>query len=106
MGPWGSLRGILGVGAIAHMLGSFFLNSLCLVPASKVSSSLAGVLTMAVPLFACVGCQSEQHRRKHVLRVQVLNNQILTPNLCYNGYYPNPKYLILGYWTLRAKSYT
>ena len=31
------------------------------------------------------------------LRVQVPNNHILTPNLCYNYYYPNPKYLIIGY---------
>ena len=31
------------------------------------------------------------------LRVQVLNNQILTQNLHYNYYYPNPKYLIIGY---------
>ena len=30
-------------------------------------------------------------------RVQVPNNHILTPNLYYNYYYPNPKYLIIGY---------
>ena len=31
------------------------------------------------------------------LRVQVLNNHILAQNLCYDFYYPNPKYLIIGY---------
>ena len=31
------------------------------------------------------------------LRVQVLNNHILTQNLHYNYYYPKPKYLIIGY---------
>ena len=31
------------------------------------------------------------------LRVQVPNNHILTQNLYYNHYYPNPKYLIIGY---------
>ena len=31
------------------------------------------------------------------LRVQETNNHILTPNLCYNYYYPKPKYLIIGY---------
>ena len=30
-------------------------------------------------------------------RVQVPNNHILTPNLYYNYYHPNPKYLIIGY---------
>ena len=33
----------------------------------------------------------------HSLRVQVPNNQILTQDLYYNSYYPNPKYLILAY---------
>ena len=31
------------------------------------------------------------------LRVQVCNNHILTRNLYYNHYYPNPKHLIIGY---------
>ena len=31
------------------------------------------------------------------LRVQVPNKYILTQNLYYNCYYPNPKYLIIGY---------
>ena len=31
------------------------------------------------------------------LRVQVPNNHILAQNLYYNYYYPNPKYLIIGY---------
>ena len=31
------------------------------------------------------------------LRVQVPNNHIRTPNLYCNYYYPNPKYLIIGY---------
>ena len=31
------------------------------------------------------------------LRVQVPNNHILTQNLYYHYYYPNPKYLIIGY---------
>ena len=31
------------------------------------------------------------------LRVLVPNNHILTQNLYYNYYYPNPKYLIIGY---------
>ena len=31
------------------------------------------------------------------LRVQVLNNHILTQNLHYKYYYQNPKYLIIGY---------
>ena len=35
------------------------------------------------------GCES--------LRVQVPNNHILTQNLYHNYYYPNPKYLIIGY---------
>ena len=30
-------------------------------------------------------------------RVQVPNNHILTQNLYYNYYCPNPKYLIIGY---------
>ena len=31
------------------------------------------------------------------LRVQVPNNHTLAQNLYYNYYYPNPKYLIIGY---------
>ena len=31
------------------------------------------------------------------LRVQVPKNHILTQNLYYNYYYPNPKYLVIGY---------
>ena len=31
------------------------------------------------------------------LRVQVPNNHILTQNMYYNYYYPNPKYQIIGY---------
>ena len=31
------------------------------------------------------------------LRVQVPNNHILTQNLYYEHYYPNPKHLIIGY---------
>ena len=31
------------------------------------------------------------------LRVQVLNNHILTQNLYYNYYYQDPKYKIIGY---------
>ena len=31
------------------------------------------------------------------LRVQVANGHIPTQNLYYNNYYPNPKYLIIGY---------
>ena len=31
------------------------------------------------------------------LRVQVPNNHILAQNLYYNCYYPEPKYLIIGY---------
>ena len=31
------------------------------------------------------------------LRVQVPNNHILTQNLYYNYYYPNPKYRNIGY---------
>ena len=31
------------------------------------------------------------------LRVQVPNNQILTPNQYYKYYYPKPKYVIIGY---------
>ena len=31
------------------------------------------------------------------LRVQVPNNHILIPNLYYNYYYQNPKYLNIGY---------
>ena len=31
------------------------------------------------------------------LRVQVPNNHILTQNLYYNCYYPNPKHLIIWY---------
>ena len=31
------------------------------------------------------------------LRVQVPNNHILTQNLYYHYYYPNPKYLNIGY---------
>ena len=34
---------------------------------------------------------------KNALRVQVPNNHMLTPNLYYNYYCPNPKYLIIGY---------
>ena len=34
------------------------------------------------------------------LRVQVLNNYILTHNLYQNYYYPNPKYPIIRYMTL------
>ena len=38
-----------------------------------------------------------QKPEKQTLRVQVPNNHILTLNLYYNYYYPNPKYLIIGY---------
>ena len=38
------------------------------------------------------------------LRVQVPNNHILTLNLYYNHYYPNPKHLIIGYMDPLAKS--
>ena len=31
------------------------------------------------------------------LKVQILNNHILTQNRDYHSYYPNPKYLLLGY---------
>ena len=31
------------------------------------------------------------------LRIQVPNNHILAPKLYYNYYYPNPKYLTIGY---------
>ena len=31
------------------------------------------------------------------LRVQVPNYHVLTQNLYYNYYYPNPKYLTIGY---------
>ena len=31
------------------------------------------------------------------LRVQVPNNHILTQNLYYNYFYPNPKYIMIGY---------
>ena len=31
------------------------------------------------------------------LRVQVLNNHMLTQNQFYNYFYPKPKYLIIGY---------
>ena len=34
------------------------------------------------------------------LRVQVPNSHILTQNLYYNYYYPDPKYLIIGYMDL------
>ena len=34
------------------------------------------------------------------LRFQVPNNHILTQNLYYNYYYANPKYLIMGTWTV------
>ena len=36
-------------------------------------------------------------RAYSTLRVQVPNNHILTQNLYYNYYYPNPKCLIIGY---------
>ena len=39
------------------------------------------------------------------LRVKVPNNHILTPNLYYNYYYPKPKYLLLGTWTLWGPSF-
>ena len=39
-----------------------------------------------------------QHRMPGLaLRVQVANKHVLTQNLYYNYYYPNPKYLIIGY---------
>ena len=42
--------------------------------------------------------QGEQPRITDLtLRVQVPNNHILTQNLYQNYYYPNPKYLIIGY---------
>ena len=34
---------------------------------------------------------------KNNLRVQVLNNHILTQNLYYDSYYAKPKYLNIGY---------
>ena len=36
-------------------------------------------------------------RQLQSLRVQVPNSHILTPSLYYNYYYPNPKYLMIGY---------
>ena len=35
--------------------------------------------------------------KPYSLRVQVANNHILTPNLYYNYYHPNPKYPVIGY---------
>ena len=40
------------------------------------------------------------------LRVQVPNIHIPTQNLYYNYYYPNPKYLIIGYLDPLGKSIT
>ena len=40
------------------------------------------------------------------LRVQVPNNHILTQNLYYSYYYPNPKYLIIEYMDPLGKSGT
>ena len=42
----------------------------------------------------CMICASAA---QETLRVQVPNNHILTQNLYYNSYCPNPKYLIIGY---------
>ena len=40
--------------------------------------------------------------RRLTLRVQVPNGHILSQNLCYNYYYPKPKYLICGYLDPKA----
>ena len=45
----------------------------------------------------CVIKNSSSTKDCKTLRVQVPNNHILTQNLYYNYYYPNPKYLIIGY---------
>ena len=42
----------------------------------------------------------------YTLRVQVPNNHILTKNLYYNYYYPNPKYVIIGYMDPLGYIYT
>ena len=42
------------------------------------------------------------HKLSITKRVQVPNHHILTQNLYYNYYYPNPKYLIIGYIGLRV----
>ena len=45
-----------------------------------------------------VDCQEVQKTKPVVsLRVQVPNNHILTQNLYYDYYYPDPKYLIIWY---------
>ena len=54
-------------------------------------SALTGPTTLAMLL----QCTTLQHYQ--ALRVQVPNNHIPTQNLYYNYYYPNPKYLIIGY---------
>ena len=54
-------------------------------------------VNMAFSTFACFPKRTLPHALKLPLRVQVPNNHILTQNLYYNYYYPNPKYLIIGY---------
>ena len=43
------------------------------------------------------GFQFDSCTRGNTLRVQVPNSHLLTKNLYHNYYYPNPKYLIIGY---------
>ena len=46
---------------------------------------------------ALLGLSKAQGPITLTLRVQVPNSHILTQNQDYNYYYPNPKYLIIGY---------
>ena len=59
---------------------------------------VAYIITVRVPpMSQMLKVMTQLKRKQNTLRVQVPNNHILTQNLYYNYYYPNPKYLILGY---------
>ena len=53
-------------------------------------------------MLRCHRCQrascSSSNPSAFPLRVQVPNNHVLTQNLYYNYYYPQPQYLIIGYF--------
>ena len=66
---------------------------------------VAGVSVVAVFVVHLPASNQTEHRfppfcgvpRTNPLRIQVPNNHILTQTQHYNDYYPNLKYLIIGY---------
>ena len=72
--------------SIAEGMGREFADKICQIPSPN-----------RLPRCKLDGEDYDPQFSIQTLRVQVPNNQILTHNLYYNSYYPNPKYRIIGY---------